>query len=742
MTNYVVTSTGGGIAVDGQITLREALAAATSGTAVGDAAAGTGNDTITFAAALSGSTIDIFATSSVTTGTLAINGDSDGDGTRDITINYAAPPFSDQATQEQHFNVSAGATLSLTDITISGGSVFFAPAGSPNPGSGRGGAVENAGTLSLDGAAFTGNSATEGGAIYNAGTVTLNDSSLNGNSAVSGGAIYNAVGGTITGSNNFLSANTATASSAGEGGGAVFNSGGSVTFTDSSIINNDVLGTGGSGGGILTNGGSLTLNGGEVANNNRSDDAAANNTGTTGGGIAALGSATVELNDVRVAGNFAGDGPANGGGLYLAGTSTATITDGNFNGNFADAIFDLDGDGNGGGIWIGAQASASVTNTTFVFNTGAEGAGIFVENGGDLTATGTVFPTPSNASGPQITSAVGSGTAPSAGSGNVEFLAPATLGARPVFGSSQNDVFEGDVEDNTFVGGAGDDVFRGEGGADTMTGGTGNDVYAVDDAGDVVVEAAGEGADAVYASTTFTLPVNVEALILTVEGTGTRNGLGNYLIGLEDDNTLNGEGGNDVLIGNGGEDTLNGGAGQDILDGGAGADIMAGGADNDIYLVTEAGDVVIELADEGNDAVYSQIDGYTMTAGVETLIMQSGISARGSAEANSIYGNDEDNRIDGGAGLDILYGFGGEDTFIFMAADQGPLIEQEIIVNFEGAGVAGGDRLEFDGFEEGSTLVQVSSLSYQVRDAENAVTAQFWLYEGQGVLNADDYAFV
>ena len=69
--------------------------------------------------------------------------------------------------------------------------------------------------------------------------------------------------------------------------------------------------------------------------------------------------------------------------------------------------------------------------------------------------------------------------------------------------------------------------------------------------------------------------------------------------------------------GNSQTNAIVGNTGNNLLNGEAGANSMYGGAGNDVYFVDNAGDVVIENANEGNDTVYASID-YGLTANVET----------------------------------------------------------------------------------------------------------------------------
>lgn len=235
-------------------------------------------------------------------------------------------------------------------------------------------------------------------------------------------------------------------------------------------------------------------------------------------------------------------------------------------------------------------------------------------------------------------------------------------------GGSGSDLLEGNEGNDTLVGGAGNDLLDGGTGADAMAGGLGDDAYIVDDVGDTITEAAGEGIETVNSSVSITLSANVENLLLVgydnINATG--NAEANELIGNSGANQLLGLGGNDVLRGEGGDDVINGGTGNDSLDGGSGIDTLSGGLGDDTFFVDRAEDVVIENAGEGIDTIRA-LANYTLSANVENLILEAEggyIDGTGNALANTLTGNDYDNRLDGGAGADILIGKAGNDTYV------------------------------------------------------------------------------
>ncbi|MEZ5446100.1 MAG: hypothetical protein R3F45_10035 [Gammaproteobacteria bacterium] len=70
-------------------------------------------------------------------------------------------------------------------------------------------------------------------------------------------------------------------------------------------------------------------------------------------------------------------------------------------------------------------------------------------------------------------------------------------------------------------------------------------------------------------------------------------------------------------MGNARSNLITGNANANLLDGGGGVDILFGGAGDDTYVADAAGDLTIELAGEGADAVISSV---TRTLGANSSI--------------------------------------------------------------------------------------------------------------------------
>jgi len=134
-------------------------------------------------------------------------------------------------------------TLSVSGSTFSGNS-------SPATTGTSGGAINSSGTLTVTTSTFTGNTAQEGGGIFNQKTATISGSTFTNNKATiyGGGALLNAAG-TETVTGDTFTGNT------GPGGGAIDNDT-VLNISDSTFFNN----TGGSnGGGAVENFGTTTI---------------------------------------------------------------------------------------------------------------------------------------------------------------------------------------------------------------------------------------------------------------------------------------------------------------------------------------------------------------------------------------------------------------------------------------------------------------------------------------------------
>ncbi|MEO3474597.1 hypothetical protein AAFN86_22205 [Roseomonas sp. CAU 1739] len=154
-------------------------------------------------------------------------------------------------------------------------------------------------------------------------------------------------------------------------------------------------------------------------------------------------------------------------------------------------------------------------------------------------------------------------------------------GADNLNGEAGNDTLLGGADTMTDVlrGGSGDDWLDGGGGYDVAYGGLGNDTLVASQSNDAFIELAGQGWDVVIARFTgsYTLPVEVEELILDGATTGIGNTASNRIIGSARAETLFGRAGNDTLLGGGGNDILFGEAGRDafLFAPGSGLDAVA-----------------------------------------------------------------------------------------------------------------------------------------------------------------------
>jgi CSLREA domain-containing protein len=169
------------------------------------------------------------------------------------------------------FNINSGMYVSINRLTISSGSHAVS-----------GGAINNAGNLSLGNDAIIGSNAPQGAAINNTGTLTgYGLAILNNFATTRAGGIYNSGTATITSAT--ISGNMA--GDVGASGGGLYNAAGTLTVIHSTLVGNSATG---SGGGASRADGVLRFHNSIIANN------------TTGGncsGTITTGAANIQYGD-------------------------------------------------------------------------------------------------------------------------------------------------------------------------------------------------------------------------------------------------------------------------------------------------------------------------------------------------------------------------------------------------------------------------------------------------------------
>lgn len=257
---------------DGDCSLREAVVAANTDTAVDNCTAGSGSDTITvppgtYTLSLAGAGEDAAQT-------------GDLDLTADVTINGSGQNDTviDGANADRVFDVPSGVQATISGVTVKNGSAT------------SGGGINVLGTLSLSASRVTTNTATSlGGGIYAGGTLTVTHSRIDSNQANSGGGVFVSFLPTAI-INSEISSNSVTG-----GGGGVYSSG-TLALVNSTLSGNSA--DGGGGGLYVVEGIDIQLHNMTISNNTA--DADGNDNGD-GGGVRSLGG--VSLANTLIGGN-------------------------------------------------------------------------------------------------------------------------------------------------------------------------------------------------------------------------------------------------------------------------------------------------------------------------------------------------------------------------------------------------------------------------------------------------------
>ncbi|TWU66199.1 CHRD domain-containing protein [Crateriforma conspicua] len=378
LTGYIVDTVDDVVAADGFVSLREAIQAANSNSAVNEAAAGqvgatAGIDTISFSPSIGDATISLT------------------DGELSLTDSVAIEPSFGQSIQidaqggSRLFSITDAGPVRLSGLTLTGG---FAMSG---------GAIDVAGATSLElhdvdivSNVATGDAANQGGGgINNVGAnLVIIGGSISNNTASgasgSGGGILS-TGGSVSIQSTTMSGNVAN-----RAGGAIELGTGSLTLTDVmlggfAVDDANVAGPGGSaspgnGGGIHVTGGasatSVAIFGGVIAGNFAASE---------GGGVWNQNGAVMSIaGNAEIVGNRAG-GETNtegGGGVFNNG-GLLTITDARITDNATTGTA-----GGGGGIANDGglvTVNRSIVSGNFAAGTGASGGGILNINAGKVS---------------------------------------------------------------------------------------------------------------------------------------------------------------------------------------------------------------------------------------------------------------------------------------------------------------------------------------------------------------------
>ena len=273
---------------------------------------------------------------------------------QDLTIKGNA------ATLERSSSAPAFTILSQTGGTLSVSNLNFTD--------GQGAIAVNDGNLTVNGGKYTGNQASKGGAIDladgPAGTDSITGATFSGNSATTGGgAIYNGLNANTTITKCTFSGNTTKGS-----GGAIYD----FAVYGATINNSTFKGNSAASGGAIASdpigGESLTQD--TISGNSASQD---------GGGISNA-YASMSIHSSTITGNQAG---GDGGGLYQY-----SLEYGEVGPSLTDTKVTKNSAADGGGIYNNASV-ADLTGSTVSANTAtADGGGI--DNAGDARSYDTV----------------------------------------------------------------------------------------------------------------------------------------------------------------------------------------------------------------------------------------------------------------------------------------------------------------------------------------------------------------
>ena len=292
-----------------------------------------------------------------------------------------------------------------------------------------------------------------------------------------------------------------------------------------------------------------------------------------------------------------------------------------------------------------------------------------------------------------------------------------------VTGGQLSDYMDGGIGNDVLVGAQGNDKLLGRDGDDQLTGGDGNDTLDGGAGVDVAVygkastsyAVVSDGASGFLVIDRETLEqdtvTNVETLrfadgdfalaaialnriVINPAGSPNANGTvnGDYILGDERTNVLNGQGGNDFVDGRGnpspGQQLIRGQAGNDTLVGGSGDDQLRGGSGVDRFFGGDGFDRISLFEVDATQAVSANLITQTVNNdGFGNVEQMSSIEALGAGTrfADTFIGNDARNFLFGDSS-DTLTANGGDDDFQLSGSTAG------------GGVIDGGDGIDFVAF--------------------------------------------
>jgi CSLREA domain-containing protein len=312
-TTITVTTTADELNQNGSCSLREAIQAANTDTAVDACPAGNGTDNIILPSGFYTLTITGYYESANQTGSLDVSSSLNiqGAGVANTTIDGGGTTLHDAV-----FWILAGR------VTISGATIQN---GKPGNLAGAGGVfVEPQGNLTLQNVVVKDNVSYAGAAISNGGQLTVINSVISNNRSLQlgGGGIQTGTGTALTVTNSIIVSNTAV----NNGGGGIRNFGSAIIENSNILSNTTNFGGGGidsSGtlkiynstlaGNTASGGGGLVINYSGLATLTNST-ISGNSANSNGGGLADYSTGAIYLNNVTVASNTVSSG--GGGGIY------------------------------------------------------------------------------------------------------------------------------------------------------------------------------------------------------------------------------------------------------------------------------------------------------------------------------------------------------------------------------------------------------------------------------------------